>query len=206
MIASMDDMVGRMVRAVDEMGVRDNTLIIFTTDNGTPSASYHSVTEKGKMTRPKVYSIRDGKIVPGGKGKMDDTGTRVPFIANWPGRIKKGTEVEDMVDLTDLLPTIADVAGLKDDRVPRDGISFAPVLFGKRNEVKSRPWVFIEHRGKRAIRSPWWKLHGNGDFYDLKNDPGESSPLGKKKLTGAASENHEKLSKAMTAMMGPLPE
>lgn len=206
MIASMDDMVGRMVRAVDEMGARDNTLIIFTTDNGTPSASYHSVSAKGKMTRPKVYSIRDGKIVPGGKGKMDDTGTRVPFIANWPGRIEAGTEVENMVDLTDLLPTVAEVAGLKDDGVPRDGISFAPILFGKKNAIKNRPWVFIEHKGKRAIRSPWWKLHGNGNFYDLKNDPGEASPLEVKKLSDTAKENYEKLSKAMEGMQGAIAE
>ncbi len=206
MMASMDDMVGRMVRAVDEMGLRDNTLIIFTTDNGTPSASYHSITVKGKMTRPKVFSIRDGKIIPGGKGKMDDTGTRVPFIANWQGRIKAGVEVDDMVDLTDMLPTLAEVAGLEDDGVSRDGVSFAPVLFGKRKEGKSRPWVFIEHGGRRAIRSPWWKLYGKGKFYDLKNDPGELSPLEIKNLSGAAKENYEKLSKVMAGMQGPIGE
>ena len=111
-----------------------------------------------------------------------------------------------MVDLTDLLPTLAEVADLDDDDVPRDGISFAPVLFGKRDEVKSRPWVFIEHKGKRAIRSPWWKLYDDGAFYDLKNDPGESSPLNSKNLTGAARNNFEKLNKTMATMQGPIAE
>ncbi|HAH49287.1 MAG TPA: Cerebroside-sulfatase [Planctomycetaceae bacterium] len=95
MMASMDDMVGKVVASLNEMGVRDNTLIIFTTDNGTPGASYLTVNENGKMVRPKVVSVQNDKIVPGGKGKLDDTGTRVPLIANWPGHIKAGTEVDD---------------------------------------------------------------------------------------------------------------
>ena len=148
MISSMDDMVGRLVATLDQMGIRENTLIIFTTDNGTAGSSYLSVDENGKMVRPKVLSIRNGKVVPGGKGKLDDTGTRVPFIANWPGKIEAGSETDEMVDLTDLLPTVAEVAGLKDDGVSRDGISFAPVLFGKERE-RTRPWIYTEHSGKK---------------------------------------------------------
>ena len=205
MMASMDDMVGRLVAALDRMGVRDNTLVIFTTDNGTPGASYLSVNEKGKMVRPKVVSVRNGKVVPGGKGKFDDTGTRVPLIANWPGHIKPGQKTDAMVDLTDYLPTLAEVAGLKDDGVPRDGISFVPVLLGSPDGSPQRPWIFIELRGKRCVRSHAWKLYDDGRFFDLKNDPGESSSLSKEQLTAEASRNHAELSEALMGLKGPLP-
>lgn len=203
MISSMDDMVGRLVRSLDEMGLREDTLVIFTTDNGTPSASYLTVDENGKMIRPRTYSIRDGEVVPGGKGKTGDTGTRVPLVANWPGKIGAGTEADNLVDLTDLLPTLAEVAGLPDDGVSRDGVSFAPVLFGKREKFQGRPWIFIEHRDNRCVRSRWWKLYGNGRFYDLKSDPGENAPIKEADLTEAAKVNHAELRKVLESLTGP---
>lgn len=203
MMTSMDDMVGRLVAALDEMGVRDNTLILFTTDNGTPAASYLYVNEQGKMVRPKVVSVRNNTIVPGGKGKLDDTGTRVPLIANWPGHIKADQEVNTMVDLTDYLPTVADVAGLKDDGVPRDGVSFAEVLKGASGKER-RDWIFIEHRGKRCVRSLNWKLYDDGRFFDLKQDPLEKSPLKTDELSGKAKRNYASLQDTLTKMQGPL--
>ena len=144
-------------------------------------------------------------MVPGGKGKFDDTGTRVPLIANWPGHIKPGQKTDAMVDLTDYLPTLAEVAGLKDDGVPRDGISFVPVLLGSPDGSPQRPWIFIELRGKRCVRSHAWKLYDDGRFFDLKNDPGESSSLSKEQLTAEASRNHAELSEALMGLKGPLP-
>lgn len=204
MIASMDDMVGRLVAALERIGVRDNTLVIFTTDNGTPGASYLTVNEKGKMVRPKVVSVRDGKVVPGGKGKFDDTGTRVPLIANWPGIIEPGQESSQMVDPTDYLPTLAEVAGLEEDGIPRDGVSFAPALLGTSDESRQRRWVYLEVRGTRCVRSRDWKLYGNGRFFDLRNDPGEKSPLGTGRLTGETGRAHEELIKVLNGLEGPL--
>jgi len=201
MVSSMDDMVGRLTQALNRMGVRNETLIIFTTDNGTPSASYLSVKENGKMVRPKVFSIRNGKIVPGGKGKHDDTGTRVPLIANWPGHIKPGKEVDDMVDLTDYLPTLTEIAGLKDDGVARDGISFAPILFGQQRSRK-RPWVYCEHSKKRSIRSADFRLYDNGSFYDLENDPTEKSRVKVDQLQGDALHDYQLLQKVLDEMQG----
>jgi len=203
MISSMDDMIGRLVSALKRIGVRENTLIIFTTDNGTAGASYLYVDEQGKMIRSKVWSIRDGEIVRGGKGRYDDTGTRVPLIANWPGRIQPGSEVHDMVDLTDYLPTIADVAGLPDDGVKRDGISFAPVLFGKKR-IPQRPWIYVDLRGRRCVRSPDWKLYDDGRFYDLKKDPTEQSPIRRDQLKGEAVAARAKLAAALGKLKGPL--
>jgi arylsulfatase A-like enzyme len=205
MISSMDDMVGRLVAALDRMGARENTLVIFTTDNGTAGASYLTVNEKGKMVRAKVVSVRNGKVVPGGKGKFDDTGTRVPLIANWPGRITPGQVVDVMVDMTDYLPTLSDVAGLKDDGVPRDGISFASWLLGSPDLSRQRPWVFFELRGRRCVRSPEWKLYDDGRFFDLNKDPEESAPLDTNQLTDEAERKHAELSKALANLRGPLP-
>lgn len=203
MMASMDDMIGRLIGALKRMGVRENTLVIFTTDNGTAGASYLYVDEKGKMIRPKTVSVRDGAVVPGGKGKFDDTGTRVPLIANWPGRIKPGSETDDMVDLTDYLPTIAEAAGLPDDKIARDGISFAPVLFGKKRSPQ-RPWIYVELRGQRCVRSPDWKLYGDGRFYHVANDPAERTPIRKNEFKGGAAAARAKLATALNQLQGPL--
>lgn len=192
MIASMDDMVGRLVAALERMGVRDETLILFTTDNGTAGASFLTVNENGKMVRSKVVSVRDGIVVPGGKGKHNDTGTRVPLIANWPGHVASGKVVEEMVDLTDYLPTLAELAGLNDDNVSRDGISFAPLLSGQQRS-RQREWVYCEHRGRRSVRSLGWRLYDNGRFYDLTNDPQEQSTIKTGGLTDDGRRNYEML-------------
>jgi len=108
-------------------------------------------------------------------------------------------------EMIDLLPTLAEVAGLKDDGVPRDGISFAPLLLGRPDQSRRRLWVYIEHRGNRCLRSPNWKLYGDGRFFDLNNDPEESQPLGKSDLTGEAGRNYAELSRGLTGLKGPLP-
>ncbi|MCG8602413.1 MAG: sulfatase-like hydrolase/transferase [Verrucomicrobiales bacterium] len=199
MAAAMDDMVGRLIFHLNRMGIREDTLVIFTTDNGTAGKSYLTVDGNGKMVRPKVVSVQNGEIVPGGKGKLDDTGTRVPFIANWPGTIEPGRIINEMVDLTDLLPTFEELAGAEPDGVRRDGISFAPLLLG-RNRERQRPWVFIEHRGKKAIRSPDWKLYGDGRFFDMQADPKEKRPLKKSGIDGEALEEFIELEKAINGI------
>jgi arylsulfatase A-like enzyme len=108
--------------------------------------------------------------------------------------------VDEMVDLTDLLPTFAELAGADSDGITRDGMSFAPLLFGKPRE-KDRPWIFIEHRGKKAIRSPEWKLYGNGVFYDMQADPSEKRPMKKADLDGDALEGYAELEKAMAGIV-----
>lgn len=197
MMGSMDDMVGRLIAALDRLGAREDTLILFTTDNGTPATSYLSIDANGEMTRTKVFSVRHGQVVPGGKGKFDDTGTRVPLIANWPGRVQAGGEANELVDLTDFLPTLAEVAGLGDDDVFRDGISFATLLFGAERS-RERPWIYSEHRGKRSVRSIGWRLHGNGRFYNLEVDPLETSPL----ADGVAGRKRARLQGVLDEMKG----
>lgn len=192
MMGAMDDMVGRLISTLEKMGIREDTLVIFTTDNGTAARSYLTVDENGKMFKSPVYSIRDGEVVPGGKGRFDDTGTRVPFIANWPGSIAPKSDINELVDLTDLLPTLAEIGDAPDDGIDRDGISFAPLLFGK-PRAEERPWVFLQVRDNCAIRSATAKLYPNGKFYDLNEDPGEISDYEKVDLFDEQLAAYEKL-------------
>ncbi len=187
MMASMDDRVGRLLAALDAMKLKQDTLVLFTTDNGTPKATYLYVDEAGEMVRTPVYSVRHNQVVPGGKGKLDDTGTRVPLIVRWPGRIKAGETSEVMVDLTDLLPTMAEIAEVQNQDVPRDGISFAPVLEGRARE-RSRSWVYTEKKRNDCIRSRDWRLYRDGRCFDLRNDPKELNPVVREHLSPSAQD------------------
>ena len=116
MVSYVDKVVKKVVTKLDDLGIRENTLVIFTCDNGT----YVGITSK----------LRDGTIIKGGKGSMPDAGNRVPFIANWPGPIKPGQVKQDVIDFSDILPTLCEAAGAKipaDLKVDRR--SFYP-LFG----------------------------------------------------------------------------
>lgn len=139
----MDHCVGRIVAGLDQLGLRDNTLVLFIGDNGT-----------------------------GGNGKAETTemGARVPFIANGPGIVKPQGESRELVDVTDVVPTICEVAGIelsKDHII--DGVSFAPYL---RGETKSlREWVYAPLGLKRVLRTKRWLLENNsathfGQLYD----------------------------------------
>lgn len=214
MMAVMDDMVGRLVAALDRLGIREDTIILFTTDNGTAGASYLTVDADGRMVRSPVVSVRNDRIVPGGKGRTDDSGTRVPLIVNWPGRIAPGQRTDRMVDLTDFLPTLADVAALPAESIPRDGVSFADELTGERTAAGTatapgspslaRDWIYIEHRGRRCVRARNWKLYGDGPFFAVDRDPREQQPLAEGDLSPQARRQRERLESVLSGLTGPL--
>jgi arylsulfatase A len=126
MVSYMDMLVGKIVSKVDELGLSENTLIIFTGDNGTDQP---------------VVSMFRGEKYPGGKKQTTDNGTHVPLIARWEGTIESEKESFDMVDFSDFLPTICDVANIEiPSNIPIDGISFLPQLLGKKG--KPRKWIY----------------------------------------------------------------
>ncbi|HEO71083.1 MAG TPA: Cerebroside-sulfatase, partial [Candidatus Hydrogenedentes bacterium] len=184
MVAKADELVGRIVRALDELGVRENTLVLFTGDNGTPN---------------KVLSKLNGRLIRGGKGEHTDAGTHVPLIANWPGTVPAGTVCDDLIDFSDFLPTFADLAGadVLRDR-PIDGRSFAPQLRGR--EGNPRAWVYTEWEGKAWIRDHRWKLYEDGRLYDVPNDQCEEHPLDMSELAGEAQEAYEHLHAALRGL------
>ncbi|MGM0486012.1 MAG: sulfatase-like hydrolase/transferase [Planctomycetota bacterium] len=191
MVAYMDKLVGRIVGKLDELGVRENTLIMFLGDNGTDR---------------RVTSRFDGKPFKGGKGWLTDAGTHVPMIVNWKGTIAGDRVLNDLVDPTDFFATIADVTGAKPRTPPGDGVidgvSFLPRLMGA--EEPARDWLLIElinefrmfgenqafagHEG-RYVRDHRWKLYAagksrrdipfykGGQLYDMLSDPREESPI-----------------------------
>ena len=178
MVESMDDMIGKLVAKIDQLGLRKSTIILFTGDNGTAKRSKLRHIEGRKYEYEEVYSIRNGKRVPGGKGTLLNIGTNVPLIANWPGRIKAGTSNDNLVDFSDWLPTLAELGvGKVGHKI--DGISFAPALFGlSGSKWKVRSFAFSESKsGKAWVRTQRYKLYNNGQLYDVAKDAMEKNPI-----------------------------
>ncbi|MCB9883591.1 MAG: sulfatase-like hydrolase/transferase [Planctomycetes bacterium] len=171
MVRYTDKMVGRIVDKLEALGLRDNTLVIFTGDNGT----YTSITSRFR-----------GRDYRGGKGSPKDNGTHVGFVASWPAVIEPKTTSDELVDLADVFPTLLDVAGVSHppDPAPRiDGISLAPVFRGKaRSPAKDHIFCWYERNGVRAkasqhVRDQRFKLYADGRFYDTVVDPLEERNL-----------------------------
>jgi arylsulfatase A len=176
MTAYMDKMIGRLMAKLDELRIRENTLVIFLGDNG---------------THPSITSQFKGRPYPGGKGSGTARGTHVPLIANWPGRIPAGGVNADLIASTDFLPTLCEAAGTKiPESLPIDGRSFLPQLRGLRGQP--REWLYCwyaQHGGPKATiefaMSTTHKLYRDGRFFKLAADPFEEQPLSSAKLTGA---------------------
>ena len=149
MVAYADKAVGQIVAQLEKSGVRDNTLIIFTGDNGTDTP---------------IVTPWNGTKVVGGKGTMSDTGTRVPLIASWPAGIQKpGRVVDDLVEFTDVFPTLCEVTGAKlPKNHPGDGASIVPVL---RNQADARRknWIYIWYRKQVMVRNKQYSFVANQD-------------------------------------------
>lgn len=126
MVEYMDTLVGRLVAKIDALGLRNDTLIIFYSDNGTDR---------------KVTSTFRGKKIRGGKNQVTQAGIRVPLIFNWPGLITKGLN-HDLIDASDFVPTLAELAGRPlSENWFTDGVSFAPRVFG--TKASPRDWAFF---------------------------------------------------------------
>jgi arylsulfatase A-like enzyme len=199
MIETLDEVVGRLVAAVDKAGLRENTVIVFTSDNGpffVPNAcfmpaEFHQV------------PITSAQPLRAGKGTIYEGGTRVPLVICWPGKVKAGAETAALVQSTDFFPTFADLFGWRlPDSVRPDGVSFRSVLEGNeagRNEIfchfpHSQAGGEFERMPAptpatpaSSIRQGSWKLirfysdrpdgSDRHELYDLKDDPGERHDL-----------------------------
>ena len=182
LVEYMDVLVGRLMAALDELGLRENTVVMFSTDNGSPSRFITDVEIRPNEKRKVHYiyepisSIRHGKEVIGGKKQLTDAGTNVPFIVNWPGIVPSGRVMDELIDFSDFLPTFLDLAGgLYPLGATIDGQSFAPLITGR--AYRPRDWVFSEWEGMRWARNHRWKLYNDGRFFDMQADPGENQPL-----------------------------
>lgn len=192
MVNYMDKLVGRLVDTLDANGLRDNTLVIFTGDNGTNAV---------------LASELNGKPVPGGKGYTHDYGTHVPLVVNLPGRIPAGQVNEDLIAFSDFFPTLVEAAGVPPKRIADgDGVSFWSQCKGE--EGRKREWVYgyyfprpysatfddkYSHFEVRYARDIRYKLYGNGNFFDTIDDVMEESPIGTGVATDIANRARVKL-------------
>lgn len=188
MVVYMDKLIGRFVGKLDELGLRERTLVLFVGDNGT-----------GKGTRSKMGD----RVVIGGKGTTTAAGMHVPLIANWPGRIKAGGVCADLVDSTDFLPTICEAAGVAlPAEMKSDGRSFLPQLRGERGTPREWIYSWYSRDGKReeareCAFDQKYKLYRTGDFFNLRDDAEEKRPLKVDALQGEAAQASKRLQAAL---------
>ena len=198
MVAYMDKLVGRIIAQLDALGLRENTLVLFTADNGT----YWDIT-----------SQLGDRSVTGGKMETTDAGTHVPLIANWPGVVPRGHVTDTLVDFTDFTPTLSDLGGamIHPDRVV-DGRSFMPQLRGDPGDPRDWIYCWYNRAGDETeeitqvfARNQRYKLYQTGKFYDVANDPLEKRPLNTRALDPRAAAVHEMLKGALAKYQNARP-
>lgn len=161
MCENIDWNVGRVIQSLDDMGLADNTIVVYFSDNGPNSWRWN-----GDMR--------------GRKGSTDEGGVRSPCFIRWTGRIAPDTRVNHLAGAIDLLPTLADLAGVKThvDK-PLDGVSVAPLLLGQSDAAWARRLIFSTWNNKVSVRSDQFMLDNNGRLYDLHTDPGQRVDIAK---------------------------
>ena len=192
MVAYMDKLVGRVVDKLDETGVREDTLILFTGDNGSPGGA------KGG-----IVSELNGVKIEGGKSKPTDAGTRVALVANMPGTVPAGKVSDDLVDFSDMMPTIGAIGGAT---MPKgevfDGVSFAPQLHGRKGTPRESIYLYFEPVPGPVpdpvifARDQRWKLYSDGQLYDISKDALEQHPV---------TEGGDKARKKLQAVLDSMP-
>jgi len=167
-VAELDAAIGRLMGVLKEAGVDEDTLVVFSSDNG-PANIYQKPTFPGGEVGP----------LSGRKGSYQEGGFRVPGIIRWPAKIPAGIESDAMMSTIDLLPTCASILSVPLPDTQLDGLDFSDFLKDPINETSPRNEFLYFKRGKlMAIRSRDWKLDpSKRQLFNLKNDPGEKNNL-----------------------------
>jgi len=177
MITDLDQHVGDVVSLLEELGLAENTLVIFSSDNG-PT---HDVGGVDTTFFDSAGGLR------GRKGSVYEGGLRVPMIAAWPGRIEAGSITDHVSAFQDVLPTLCDLAGVE-ELPTTEGVSFLPTLLqdGEQVEHPFLAWEFFGYGGQKAVRMGDWKAvrtktrkddPGGIELYDLGVDPAEANDV-----------------------------
>lgn len=180
MVTHLDDQIGETMAMLKELNIDDNTIVIFTSDNGPHKEGGHD---------PKFFNS-NGQL-RGHKRDLYEGGIRVPMIARWPGHIKPGTTTDHISAFWDVMPTFADIAQTKVSQ-NIDGISFLPTLLGDADKQERHEylyWEFYEGGGKQAVRKGDYKAirlnvkknrNASLELYNLKADLGEQTNIAAK--------------------------
>lgn len=184
MVTMLDRQVGEILTLLKDLKIDDNTLVIFSGDNG--GADYFSSREFPRGFHQANVNPKTGVEYRGKKGNLYEGGLRIPFVAHWPGRVAPNQTTDHLGYFPDVMPTFAELA---DVEVPDeiDGISFAPTLLGE-SEIghpqRQHEYLYWEIGNWTAIRQTNWRAvrsspQGPWELYNLTTDPSESSDLSK---------------------------
>ena len=205
MVEYVDLTTGRLIKVLEEFNIRERTIVIFTTDNGTY----------------RLLSARmNGRLVQGGKDQYRESGMNVPFVVNCPGLVPEDTVTDALTDFTDMLPTFAELGGATlPKNVTLDGKSIAPVILGVVKD-SAREWILAMGAGemvqtKRGIHSTatvadrvirnkryklWFTDGRSSALYDLKGDPNENN-----NLIGSTDKENAAARRELEAVLQSLP-
>ncbi|MDG2194805.1 MAG: arylsulfatase [Polaribacter sp.] len=180
MISYLDAQLGEIIEVLKKQGVYENTIIIFSSDNG---PTYTGGVDANFFNSARPFSNSYGRT----KGFVYEGGIRVPLIVSWPNKIKAASKTDHISAFYDMMPTFCDIAGI-DPPKDIDGISFKPLLIGKEQTKHDfLYWEFPSYQGQQAVRMGKWKgirkniFKGNLDIelYNLETDIKELNDLSK---------------------------
>jgi len=202
MLRSVDECFGRILAKLDALGLAENTIVIFTSDNGGNTHSNSAEDAKTLKRKPNDPALTAWRKWAGdkpptnnaplrdGKGKLYEGGTRVPLMVRWPGHIAPATTSHAIVGCIDIYPTVLDLAGLPlPQRQKIDGVSYAPVLRGAGTLQRDAYFIWFPHLVPGvSVRQGDWKLirrfterpgdyEGVHELFNLKDDLGETKNL-----------------------------
>ncbi len=181
-VIQVDETVGKILDTIDEAGITENTLVIYTSDNGSYMYRYQDASKPDHVADHSVQGYYEGNhtangVLRGTKADIWEAGHRVPFLARWPAKVKAGSATDRTITHTDFFATAVSIAGgqLPNAReAAQDSFDFSPLLFGKEKGWKRAPVIHHSGGAMFAIRSGEWKLIlGNGSG-------GREAPRGKR--------------------------
>ncbi|MFV0268400.1 MAG: sulfatase-like hydrolase/transferase [Draconibacterium sp.] len=173
MVAYADKIVGRIIQKLEELNLDENTLVIFTGDNGTNISISSHIGEE---------------LIVGGKGKTTDAGTHVPLVVHWPAQIKEKLVFNELIEFSDFFPTLAELTEMD---IESDGKSFYPLLTGDTYQPRKTAFVhydprwgdYVNRHRNQFVRTLEYKLYPDSRFYNLTTDKLEKNPLNSDSLS-----------------------
>ena len=180
MVKMVDRQVGEILALLKELAIEDNTLVFVCGDNG-GNAAFKS------KAHPNGFFSPNGGVFRGNKGNLYEGGLRIPMIVRWPGNIKEGVVSDYLWYFPDIMPTLAELAGVEPPE-NIDGISIVPTLLGEENvgrRQQNHEFLYWEHKAQTAVRMGNFKAIQPGankpfELYDLSKDIGEQNNIASK--------------------------